>query len=260
MISTRVPHLSMLICIGLCFIAMTMSMNVKDVEKIVHLHNKIRRDVTPSASNMMEIKWSQDLAKLAQIQAEMGETDRKESLTYHARYGRNVFASDDKSINYNTAVLSWFKESKHYNKQTFSCSAKCSSFLQLVHASTKSFGCGDSGSQLVCLYSTDGDKQGVSPYKVGAACTGCRVNQICSNNLCREPKILIVAQAEEDSTTTIQETTLPGSTTHNGLSTPMESDNGTGGNSSMPTSGAAGGPSAGGFFIVAATLLGTFLM
>ncbi|KAJ8023543.1 Peptidase inhibitor 16 [Holothuria leucospilota] len=106
---------------------------------IVEKHNEYRRKVSPTASNMAELKWDADLTKKAQDLADGCVFEH--SITYGI--GQNLYVSTGER-DVIAPVTSWHDEVKNYTYEDNKCDegAICGHYTQVIWASTTAVGCG----------------------------------------------------------------------------------------------------------------------
>ncbi|XP_065915859.1 uncharacterized protein [Dysidea avara] len=152
---------------------------------IINLHRLLRGSVTPKAIDMTTLRWDDELARQAQLYAESC------TLTHSpAGYGENIQFTQGSSVDYNDTITKWYSEGEHYNYYCNHCKSgkSCDQYKQLVLASVRKMGCGQSICQavegltewsevevFVCLYNHS--PSGVQrPYKSLDSCS-----EICKN-------------------------------------------------------------------------------
>nr|XP_060508729.1 cysteine-rich secretory protein LCCL domain-containing 2 [Panthera onca] len=180
-----------------------------DKEEILMLHNKLRGQVHPPASNMEYMTWDEELERSAAAWAheciwEHGPTGLLVSL------GQNLAVHWGRYRSPGFHVQSWYDEVKHYtypypHECDPWCPERCSGpmcthYTQIVWAATNKVGCAVNTCQrmnvwgdvwenavyLVCNYSPKGNWIGEAPYKTGRPCSECPPSYGggCRNNLC----------------------------------------------------------------------------
>ncbi|KAF6204145.1 hypothetical protein GE061_002485 [Apolygus lucorum] len=212
---------------------------------IVEHHNQLRNYVAsggvatqPSAQNMREMRWDDELAQLAQKWADgcLFEHDPKKTNRKGAFIGQNLalFTTNVKAKldapDFTNMVQGWFNEVYQFGYNgTFNYNS--GHYSQMIWGSTFKIGCGYSGyyqknlyhNYLVCNYYPAGNTRGSLPYEFGRR--DCEEHELFSswryNNLCTIDKHLINScqywKAGDDQTTTITDSTevttdLPGTT------------------------------------------------
>uniref|UniRef100_A0A667H8U4 Cysteine rich secretory protein LCCL domain containing 2 n=1 Tax=Lynx canadensis TaxID=61383 RepID=A0A667H8U4_LYNCA len=180
-----------------------------DKEEILMLHNKLRGQVHPPASNMEYMTWDEELERSAAAWAheciwEHGPTGLLVSL------GQNLAVHWGRYRSPGFHVQSWYDEVKHYtypypHECDPWCPERCSGpmcthYTQIVWAATNKVGCAvntcprmnvwgdvwENAVYLVCNYSPKGNWIGEAPYKTGRPCSECPPSYGggCRNNLC----------------------------------------------------------------------------
>ncbi|KAJ3627542.1 hypothetical protein MTP99_014913 [Tenebrio molitor] len=167
-----------------------------DKKLLLDTHNKIRQVVAmgavsgqPPASNMMELTWSDDLAREAQKWAmSCSPYIHDPSRHFHDSYvGQNLATKwttrapttfYDMNPDWITDALSkWFAEYVDYSFSGYGYgNAETGHYTQLIWAETTSVGCGYSyyldtqkryHKKYVCNYGPSGNVQGEQPYEKG---------------------------------------------------------------------------------------------
>nr|AJE59585.1 CRISPLD2 [Sus scrofa] len=180
-----------------------------DQEEILMLHNKLRGQVSPPASNMEHMTWDEELARSAAAWAqeciwEHGPTSLLVSI------GQNLAVHWGRYRSPGFHVQSWYDEVKDYTyPYPHECNpwcpercsgAMCTHYTQIVWATTTKIGCAvntcrrmnvwgdvwENAVYLVCNYSPKGNWIGEAPYKTGRPCSQCPPSYGggCRNNLC----------------------------------------------------------------------------
>ncbi|XP_049999937.1 peptidase inhibitor 16 isoform X1 [Alexandromys fortis] len=177
-------------------------------QTMVELHNFYRAQVSPPASDMLQMRWDDDLAAFAKAYAQKCVWGHNKE---RGRRGENLFAITDEGMDVPLAVGNWFEEREHYNLSTATCDPgqMCGHYTQVVWSKTERIGCGSHFCEslhgveeanihlLVCNYeppnafSFRGNVKGRKPYQEGTPCSQCPVGYNCENSLCeptRNPK------------------------------------------------------------------------
>ncbi|XP_041506688.1 cysteine-rich secretory protein LCCL domain-containing 2 [Microtus oregoni] len=180
-----------------------------DRQEILMLHNKLRGQVYPSASNMEYMTWDEELERSAAAWAqeclwEHGPTSLLVSI------GQNLAVHWGRYRSPGFHVQSWYDEVKDYTyPYPHECNpwcpercsgAMCTHYTQMVWATTNKVGCAvhtcrrinvwgdiwENAVYLVCNYSPKGNWIGEAPYKHGRPCSECppTYGGGCRNNLC----------------------------------------------------------------------------
>ncbi|XP_043275296.1 serotriflin-like isoform X2 [Venturia canescens] len=179
--------------------------NKKVQRKIVIYHNFFRTRVTPTAANMLVMKWHNGAAKAAQRWAEACY-----ALTHDNATGRHIdaFGSCGQNIFISTAQVPWFFAIKawylenqlfKYGPRAKNDLSKVGHYTQMVWASTHRVGCGwakCNGTRgprgrpyfsYVCNYCPSGNhiEKLSTPYVAGPTCSSCeghcRLGKLCKN-------------------------------------------------------------------------------
>ncbi|MEE6499992.1 hypothetical protein FKM82_003662 [Ascaphus truei] len=180
-----------------------------DKEDILQLHNKLRGQVHPSASNMEYMTWDEELERSSEVWAQ-------ECIWEHGpaslimSIGQNLAVHWGRYRSPAFHVQSWYDEVKDYtypypHECNPWCPERCSGpmcthYTQIVWATSTKVGCAvnmckrmnvwgeiwENAVYLVCNYSPKGNWIGEAPYKNGRPCSECPPSYggICKNNLC----------------------------------------------------------------------------
>uniref|UniRef100_H3CLG7 Cysteine-rich secretory protein LCCL domain containing 1b n=1 Tax=Tetraodon nigroviridis TaxID=99883 RepID=H3CLG7_TETNG len=180
-----------------------------DMHLILDLHNKLRGQVHPPASNMEHMVWDYDLERSAEHWAHSCRWEHGPSHLL-TQMGQNLGAhwGRDRPPTYH--VQAWYDEVRYYSYPysqecdphcPFRCSGPvCTHYTQLVWATSSRIGCAINvcynmnvwgmiwakAVYLVCNYSPPGNWWGHAPYKYGAPCSACPASYAggCRDNLC----------------------------------------------------------------------------
>ncbi|XP_078276504.1 uncharacterized protein LOC144605278 [Rhinoraja longicauda] len=192
-----------LLLLPLVFLKRTLAFSEAEKKELVDVHNKYRAQVQ-DASNMLRMKWDDDLEEIAFIYA-------KECVWGHnknrGRTGENLYAATG-SVNLEGAVEHWYLEVSDYTYDTMECtpSKMCGHYTQVVWADTDKVGCAShfcdelegledkNLSMLVCNYLSPGNVLGENPYKKGTPCSDCPDGFKCIDNLCESELELDLGQ------------------------------------------------------------------
>ncbi|KAF6115509.1 peptidase inhibitor 16 [Phyllostomus discolor] len=163
--------------------------------EMVKLHNLYRAQVSPSAANMLQMRWDGELAAFAKAYAQQCVWGHNKE---RGRRGENLFAITDEGMDVPRAVEEWYLEQEHYNFSAAHCDPgqMCGHYTQVVWAKTEKIGCGSHFCEklqgveetnihlLVCNYEPPGNVKGQRPYQEGTPCSQCPSDYRCENSLC----------------------------------------------------------------------------
>ncbi|KAM7136432.1 peptidase inhibitor 16 isoform 1-T1 [Molossus nigricans] len=166
---------------------------------MVELHNFYRAQVSPSAANMLQMRWDEELAAFAKAYAQQCVWGHNKE---RGRRGENLFAITDEGVDVPLAVEEWHLEREHYNLSAATCDPgqMCGHYTQVVWAKTEKIGCGSHFCEklqgveetnihlLVCNYEPPGNVKGQRPYQEGTPCSQCPSGYQCENSLCEPIK------------------------------------------------------------------------
>uniref|UniRef100_UPI00358FC4E8 cysteine-rich secretory protein LCCL domain-containing 2-like n=1 Tax=Myxine glutinosa TaxID=7769 RepID=UPI00358FC4E8 len=180
-----------------------------DQFSLLNIHNKLRGQVSPSASNMEYMVWDEQLAMSAADWAKKCVWDHGPSnVVSYIGQNLGVYWGRPRPLTYH--VRSWYNEVNWYAYPGWgecnpscpmSCSGPvCTHYTQLVWATTNRMGCAvnycnrmsvwgmtwENAFYLVCNYAPKGNWMGQAPYRRGSPCSRCPPSYggRCKNNLC----------------------------------------------------------------------------
>ncbi|XP_018613164.1 cysteine-rich secretory protein LCCL domain-containing 1b [Scleropages formosus] len=180
-----------------------------DMKLILDLHNKLRGQVYPPASNMEYMVWDTELERSAEAWAHACRWEHgPANLMRHI--GQNLGAHWGRDRPPTFHVQAWYDEVRYYSYPypqecnsycPFRCSGPvCTHYTQMVWASSNRIGCAINvcynmnvwgmiwakAVYLVCNYSPPGNWWGHAPYQHGQPCSACPPSYGggCRDNLC----------------------------------------------------------------------------
>jgi len=185
------------------------SLSEKEAQEVVDYHNRLRSRVAsgqtnqPPASNMLQLQWDPELARVAQRLADQCKfnhdcPDCRKVERFSV--GQNIYQSFNTRSglknDWISAIDSWFNEIKMFpptSVRKYQFSHATGHYSQMLWAKTSRIGCGVTAfrngrfnSRLyVCNYGEGGNVLRQEVYKVGRGCGECPNS--CSNdypNLC----------------------------------------------------------------------------
>merc|ERR1712142_711694 len=180
-------------------------LTAEDKKTITDVHNDFRRTTNPTASNMMKMEWSDELAATAQQWADTCEwehnPDRSRNSPSFNYVGENKYINTG-ATKFERMVEFWSTEMYNYNFENDICTLGiCTHWTQVVWHNSNHVGCGFkycpsfiglhgwSGYYHVCNYGPGGNDAGENPYTEGPACTNCPSSApYCDNGLCTKEK------------------------------------------------------------------------
>uniref|UniRef100_A0A8D2IQX7 Cysteine rich secretory protein LCCL domain containing 1 n=1 Tax=Varanus komodoensis TaxID=61221 RepID=A0A8D2IQX7_VARKO len=180
-----------------------------DMQSILDLHNKLRGQVYPQASNMEYMTWDVELERSAQSWAETCLWEHGPSSLLPS-IGQNLGAHWGRYRPLTFHVQSWYDEVRDFTYPypqecdpycPYKCSGPvCTHYTQVVWATSNRIGCAvnlchnmnvwgqiwPKAIYLVCNYSPKGNWWGHAPYKHGRSCSACppSFGGGCRENLC----------------------------------------------------------------------------
>ncbi|XP_036023678.1 peptidase inhibitor 16 isoform X2 [Onychomys torridus] len=173
----------------------TSALTEDEKQAMVELHNFYRAQVSPPASDMLQMRWDNDLAAFAKAYAQKCVWGHNKE---RGRRGENLFAITDQGMDVPLAVGNWYEEREHYNFSTATCEPgqMCGHYTQVIWSKTERIGCGSHFCEtlqgveeanihlLVCNYEPPGNVKGRKPYQEGIPCSQCPADYSCENSLC----------------------------------------------------------------------------
>ncbi|XP_048887471.1 cysteine-rich secretory protein LCCL domain-containing 2 [Brienomyrus brachyistius] len=205
-----------------------------DREEILKLHNKLRGEVYPTASNMEYMVWDEELERSATYWAEEciwdhGPQDLLMSI------GQNLAVHWGRYRSPAYHVQAWYDEVKDYtypypHECNPWCPERCSGpmcthYTQLVWATTSRVGCAvhicpamnvwgeiwENAVYLVCNYSPKGNWIGEAPYQHGRPCSQCPPSYggVCRDNLCYKEDAQVPQQPETEDMNEVERPQVP---------------------------------------------------
>ncbi|KAL6038437.1 hypothetical protein STEG23_016143, partial [Scotinomys teguina] len=163
-------------------------------EEIVNKHNQLRRMVSPPASDLLKMQWSNAAQVNAQRWASqcIYQHSPAESRTTNVRCGENIFMASYPA-SWSRAIQSWYDEVKdfRFGSGPNPTHAKVGHYTQVVWNSSSQVACGVAkcSHQLlqyiyVCQYCPPGNfvKRQYVPYTIGQPCALCPNH--CEDGLC----------------------------------------------------------------------------
>ncbi|XP_076838128.1 cysteine-rich secretory protein LCCL domain-containing 1b [Brachyhypopomus gauderio] len=180
-----------------------------DMQLILDIHNKLRGQVYPPASNMEYMVWDTDLERSAE---DWAHTCQWQHGPHHllTQIGQNLGAHWGRDRPPTFHVQAWYDEVRDFSYPypqecdpycPYRCSGPvCTHYTQLVWATSNRIGCAINvcynmnvwgmiwakAVYLVCNYSPPGNWYGHAPYKHGRPCSACPASYGggCRDNLC----------------------------------------------------------------------------
>ncbi|MGH0161464.1 UNVERIFIED_CONTAM: hypothetical protein FKN15_061034 [Acipenser sinensis] len=180
-----------------------------DMQAILDLHNKLRGQVYPTASNMEYMVWDTELERSAEAWAETCLWEHGPASLLPS-IGQNLGAHWGRFRPPTFHIQAWYDEVRDYTYPysqecdpycPFRCSGPvCTHYTQVVWATSSRIGCAinlchnmnvwgqiwPKAIYLVCNYSPKGNWWGHAPYKNGRSCSACPPSYGggCRDNLC----------------------------------------------------------------------------
>ncbi|XP_034384534.1 cysteine-rich venom protein [Cyclopterus lumpus] len=157
--------------------------------EIVGVHNAFRRAVRPTASDMLLMSYSEEVAASAQAWVDnciLGHGAPSTRMLNGYELGENMFYSSAPD-SWTDVINAWHAEVSRYLYPKGSSSGH---YTQVVWNSSYKIGCGvalcpNSIYLYACHYYRAGNFRGWPPYKAGPPCASCPNN--CEDKLCTNP-------------------------------------------------------------------------
>ncbi len=107
-----------------------------DIELVLDMHNSLRRQVMPSASNMQKMYWDLRLQQLAQKRAQLCSVDI-DNVSMRQLPGYGIVIGENLAAGYDSwahVLSTWIGESKHfvYDSDNFSYNIKAGHYTQVA--------------------------------------------------------------------------------------------------------------------------------
>lgn len=162
-------------------------------EEIVSLHNQLRRSVSPSAQDMLQMSWSDDIKASMQTwvdKCKMAHGPPSTRLINGYEMGENLFYSSTQ-LSWTAVITAWHNEVQNYQYPTGSTNGKeVGHYTQVIWNSSYKVGCAMAVCPnniyfYGCQYYRAGNFRGWNPYTEGSRCGMCPSN--CVNKLCTNP-------------------------------------------------------------------------
>jgi len=182
-----------------------------DKRTILRVHNQLRAKVArgdeqagapgpqPSASNMIEMTWDEELARVAQTHADQCVFDHDCSdcrRVARFKVGQNLYTQSQShrknlELDWGNAIKEWYNEVSDVPRSTaksYRFNFATGHYTQIVWAKTSKVGCGVSmykdgpwfTALFTCNYGPAGNFRQAEMYKAGPACSECPQGSQCS--------------------------------------------------------------------------------
>uniref|UniRef100_A0A3Q3M0S4 Cysteine-rich venom protein pseudechetoxin-like n=1 Tax=Mastacembelus armatus TaxID=205130 RepID=A0A3Q3M0S4_9TELE len=167
--------------------------NNKNIQaEIADIHNAFRREVQPTASDMLIMYYSEEIAASAQAWVEnckMSHGPPASRMFNGYELGENLFHSQS-IYPWSDVIRTWHSEVTHYQYPNGSKDGKpIGHYTQVVWNTSYKVGCGVALCSNVyfygCHYYRAGNFVGWPPYKAGTPCASCP--NACEDKLCNNP-------------------------------------------------------------------------
>ncbi|XP_051909231.1 cysteine-rich venom protein-like isoform X1 [Hippocampus zosterae] len=173
----------------------TVLTSASEQNEIVNKHNDLRRNVKPTASNMLKMSWNKEAAANAQRWANtcsMKHSPASSRVISTSGCGENLYMASYKN-SWSNAIQSWYDEVNDWRYGVGSINGRVvGHFTQIVWYRSNQIGCAMAYCPnsrykyfYVCHYCPPGNYQFTHPYKSGSPCADCP--KACENKLCTNP-------------------------------------------------------------------------
>ncbi|TKS82543.1 Cysteine-rich venom protein DIS2 [Collichthys lucidus] len=161
--------------------------------EITDVHNALRRAVQPSASDMLKMNYSEEIAVSVQAWLDkciLGHGPPSTRMLHGYGLGENLFYSNSPE-SWTDIINAWNSERAHFIYPNVSSNGEAiGHYTQLVWNSSYRVGCGvalcpNNLYYYGCRYYRAGNFRGWIPYKVGPPCASCP--NACEDKLCTNP-------------------------------------------------------------------------
>ncbi|XP_065191527.1 peptidase inhibitor 16-like [Sycon ciliatum] len=185
-------------------------LSARQKDTLLRRHNDLRRQVSPRAANMLEMRWDDRLARVAQSYSQRciwahnsQRTGQFQGVggTRTWQIGENLAVNTISNVDsmIENAMKGFFDERADYNFNSRQCKSGkiCGHYTQMVWATSEAVGCGvyrcsrvsgwlnRAALYLTCNYGPSGNFVGQQPYTAGRQCTKCPSSAPrCNNGLC----------------------------------------------------------------------------
>uniref|UniRef100_A0A5K3FUL0 SCP domain-containing protein n=1 Tax=Mesocestoides corti TaxID=53468 RepID=A0A5K3FUL0_MESCO len=204
---------------------------------ILEYHRKLRENVQPTASNMLLMRYSLELEKLADVW--LSYCTPKKPDIYSFKQYRNTGVLLTSMGTYKSTYDKIFHyiayQKNFYNYENNTCEHKCDGFkqfvclLKMVWATTTEFACSiakcSDEYNIMCLYRPGSDVHLGRPYEKGRSCSKCPEGYGCFRNQCDAESQPItdalVAESENDLKMPIQPVPIQANTLTSASTSPI---------------------------------------
>ena len=150
--------------VGILFLAVAVPAQDSDLAReMLSAHNAVRAKV-----GVGPLKWSDDLARVAQEWANTLIAERRFDHRPKSKYGENLFRMDGARATPQKVVERWASEAANFDYKRNKCNGECGHYTQIVWRATKEVGCavarGGQREVWVCEYAPPGNYIGHRPY------------------------------------------------------------------------------------------------
>ncbi|XP_051263632.1 cysteine-rich venom protein isoform X1 [Dicentrarchus labrax] len=182
---------SMSVCV--CVRADICTENAAAQAEIVDKHNAFRRAVQPTASDMLIMSYSEEVAASAQAWVDkcvLAHGAPSTRMLNGYELGENLFYSSS-PYSWTDVINAWHSEVSHYQYPRGSTNSQATGhYTQVVWNSSYKVGCGvtlcpNNIYFYGCHYYRAGNFRRWPPYKAGPPCASCPNN--CDDKLCTNP-------------------------------------------------------------------------
>nr|CDS29757.2 peptidase inhibitor 16 [Hymenolepis microstoma] len=175
--------------------------NPQEVTQILDSHNQARSDVSPPATNMMEMRYSSEMEKLAESWASRCKFAHPSwNDVMYENTGQNIAITfGHQNVDFPHVIDLWHKEKDYYYDGDYCTPGQaCGHYTQMVWSSSTNVGCAVERCDqyfgghpqptylYVCQYQAPGNYIGQKPYIAGPSCQDCPSGTSCMDKLCHQ--------------------------------------------------------------------------
>lgn len=175
-------------------------LNADEERYIVKLHNSLRAQVSPPATDMLALRYDEELARVARDYSRQCQHGYNPSA-YTDLYdmpGESMYLTSGVTANMtrvlHRAINKWFSGRKNYSYEKIKCVKRpCGQYTEMVWAENEAIGCGVTTCRnmriksrlfarvqvVVCNYGPGGNYRGERPYRTGPTCSQCPAGRKC---------------------------------------------------------------------------------
>lgn len=108
------------------------------IKDCVWIHNKLRSEVYPTASDMLYMTWDPELSRISKAWAKNCKFGHNPRLgpphKLHPNFtslGENIWTGSLSLFSVSSAIINWYKEIQYYDFRTRRCNKVCGHYTQV---------------------------------------------------------------------------------------------------------------------------------